>query len=59
MVQKLDFPQDQTLPATDPVLNAVEQVVRRKTMVAVQTGPATNRFDFRLQGDGETVFIEV
>jgi len=56
---RMYFPQDTALHAADPILNAVEQVARRQTMIATQTGPATYRFDIRLQGDGETVFIDV
>lgn len=56
---RMYFPQDTALHAADPILNAVEQVVRRQTLIATQTGPATYRFDIRLQGDGETVFIDV
>lgn len=56
---RMYFPQDEALHAADPVLNSVEQVVRRSTMIASQTGSSTYRFDIRLQGDGETVFIDV
>lgn len=56
---RMYFPQDQALLAADPVLCSVEQVVRRQTLIATQTGPATYRFDIRLQGPGETVFIDV
>jgi protocatechuate 3,4-dioxygenase, alpha subunit len=56
---RMYFPQDTALHATDPILTAVEQVARRQTLIATQTGPATYRFDIRLQGDGETVFIDV
>jgi protocatechuate 3,4-dioxygenase alpha subunit len=56
---RMYFPQDQDLHATDPVLTSVEQAARRQTLIAIQTAPATYRFDLRLQGDGETVFIDV
>ncbi len=56
---RMYFPQDQALHATDPVLTSVEHPVRRQTMIATRTAPATYRFDIRLQGDGETVFIDV
>ncbi len=48
--------------AKDPVLNLVEQVERRKTLVATREerdGAVVYRFDIRLQGDGETVFLDV
>ncbi len=56
---RMYFPQDAGLHTGDPILNAVEQAARRQTMIAAQTGPSTYRFDIRLQGDGETVFIDV
>jgi protocatechuate 3,4-dioxygenase alpha subunit len=56
---RLYFPQDQALHATDPILTSIEHAARRQTLIATQTAPATYRFDIRLQGDGETVFIDV
>lgn len=43
----------------DPVLNLIEQPFRRETLVARKTGPGQYRFDIRLQGEGETVFLDV
>jgi protocatechuate 3,4-dioxygenase alpha subunit len=54
---RMYFPEDDH--SSDPVLNSVEQLSRRKTLIATQTGPGAYRFDIRLQGDGETVFIDV
>lgn len=45
--------------AADPVLNLVEQESRRQTLIARRTAPGTYRFDIRLQGEGETVFLDV
>lgn len=45
--------------AADPVLNLVEQESRRQTLIARRTAPGTYRFDIRLQGEGETVFMDV
>lgn len=56
---RMYFPDDSDLHAADPVLCAVEQPARRQTLIATQTGPNTFRFDIRLQGAGETVFIDV
>jgi protocatechuate 3,4-dioxygenase alpha subunit len=56
---RMYFPQDSASHATDPILTSVEHSLRRQTMIATQTGPATYRFDIRLQGEGETVFIDV
>jgi len=46
------------LNATDPVLGLVEEPARRATLIALPAGPATWRLDIRLQGEGETVFLE-
>jgi protocatechuate 3,4-dioxygenase, alpha subunit len=45
--------------AADPVLNLVEQVERRATLIAKATAPGKYRFDIRLQGDNETVFLDI
>lgn len=56
---RMYFPQDQAFLAIDPILSLVEPVARRQTMIAIETAPATYRFDIRLQGEGETVFIDI
>jgi protocatechuate 3,4-dioxygenase, alpha subunit len=43
----------------DPVMNLIEQVDRRQTLLAQKLAPGHYRFDIRLQGDGETVFLDV
>lgn len=43
----------------DPVLNLVEQAHRRETLLARKVKPGLYRFDIRLQGDGETVFLDI
>lgn len=45
--------------AADPVLNLVEQAGRRQTLIARKVEPGLYRFDIRLQGDGETVFLDI
>ena len=48
--------------AADPVLNLVEHVSRRPTLIATREtrdGAPVYRFDIRLQGEGETVFFDV
>jgi protocatechuate 3,4-dioxygenase, alpha subunit len=45
--------------SADPVLGLIEQVQRRETLMARKVGPAHYRFDIRLQGEGETVFLDV
>ena len=52
---------DEAANATDPVL-AIVPPERRSTLIAAResgNGNALYRLDLRLQGDGETVFLEV
>jgi protocatechuate 3,4-dioxygenase alpha subunit len=53
------FPQDAVLHETDPAQHSIKPTTRRSTLIAAQKGPATCCIDIRLQGPGETVFIEV
>lgn len=48
---------DEGTEAGDPLLGSLE-AERRATLVATRTDARTYRFDIRLQGDGETVFLE-
>ncbi len=45
--------------SADPVLTLIEQPQRRETLIARKTGPGLYRFDIHLQGDAETVFLDV
>lgn len=45
--------------SADPLLNLVEQVQRRGTLLARRLRAGLYRFDIRLQGDGETVFLDI
>jgi protocatechuate 3,4-dioxygenase, alpha subunit len=55
---RLYFPEDALLNAADPLLAALDPA-RRETLVATaEPQPGTYRFDIRLQGEGETVFLE-
>jgi protocatechuate 3,4-dioxygenase, alpha subunit len=49
----------EALNATDPALNLVEDSARRATLIAKPEGNGVWRMDIRLQGDGETVFLDV
>lgn len=53
---RLYFPEDEAARAADPLLEAVPRE-RRATLVAESEGEREYRFDVRLQGDGETVFL--
>ncbi|MGR3933829.1 protocatechuate 3,4-dioxygenase subunit alpha [Streptomyces sp. BRA346] len=55
---RLYFPENAQLNAGDPLLTALDPA-RRETLVATaEPQPGTYRFDIRLQGEGETVFLE-
>ena len=43
----------------DPLLTRIEQRPRADTLIARKTGEGEYRFDIRLQGEGETVFLDI
>lgn len=45
--------------AGDPLLSRIEQQPRVETLIAKKIGPSDYRFDIRLQGAGETVFLDL
>ena len=45
--------------SADPLLTRIEQRQRVETLIAKKTGAGQYRFDIRLQGDGETVFLDI
>lgn len=45
--------------AGDPILSRIEQRPRAETMIARKQGAGRYRFDVRLQGEGETVFLDL
>ena len=45
--------------SADPVLSRIEHRHRVDTLIATASGPGAYRFDVRLQGDGETVFLDL
>ncbi|MGH7067244.1 MAG: protocatechuate 3,4-dioxygenase subunit alpha [Acetobacteraceae bacterium] len=47
------------LNETDPLLGLIGDPARRATLLAAAEGTETWRFDIRLQGERETVFLEV
>ncbi|MEV7324868.1 protocatechuate 3,4-dioxygenase subunit alpha [Streptomyces sp. NPDC093970] len=53
---RIYLPGDDAALAADPLLTRVGE--RRDTLIAAAEGPGTYRFDIRLQGEGETVFLE-
>ncbi|MGN0934731.1 protocatechuate 3,4-dioxygenase subunit alpha [Falsigemmobacter intermedius] len=45
--------------SADPLLARIEQRPRVETLIAKKTAPGKYRFDIRLQGEGETVFLDI
>ncbi|UMA66839.1 protocatechuate 3,4-dioxygenase subunit alpha (plasmid) [Roseivivax marinus] len=56
---RLYFDDEIEANAADPVLSMIEQAERRRTLIAVAEGDGRYRFDIRLQGEGETVFLDI
>ena len=62
VVTRIYFPDETAANAADPVLAGITAGDRRATLIAVAepgAGPGTFRFDIRLQGGRETVFLDV
>ena len=49
----------EALNETDPLLLSIDDQTRRATLIASPAGAATWRMDIKLQGDGETLFLDV
>ncbi|MBR0777357.1 protocatechuate 3,4-dioxygenase subunit alpha [Bradyrhizobium diazoefficiens] len=59
---RLYFSDEEAANAADPVLNLIEQQVRRKTLIATRSeraGKVVYSFTINLQGPDETVFFDV
>ena len=54
---RIYFPDEDN--AADPLLARIEQRHRVDTLIAQPDGDGRYRFDVRLQGDGETVFLDM
>ncbi|MFJ5897198.1 protocatechuate 3,4-dioxygenase subunit alpha [Streptomyces sp. NPDC093064] len=54
---RIYLPGDEAALAADPLLAQVDEE-RRGTLIAAREGSGAHRFDIRLQGEGETVFLE-
>jgi protocatechuate 3,4-dioxygenase alpha subunit len=54
---RIYLPGDEAPLAADPLLSGLDPA-RRDTLIAQDDGKGTYRFDIRLQGEGETVFLE-
>ncbi|MEN0074856.1 MAG: protocatechuate 3,4-dioxygenase subunit alpha [Paracraurococcus sp.] len=49
----------EALNETDPLLSSITDPAERATLIARPAGPGCWALDIRLQGEGETVFLEV
>ena len=58
VVTRVYFPDEEQANAADPLLSSIEDEAVRATLVAVAEDGML-RFDIRLQGDGETAFLDV
>jgi protocatechuate 3,4-dioxygenase alpha subunit len=58
VVTRIYFPDETAANAADPLLSSLPPE-RAATLVAEPAGPRELRFDVRLQGEGETVFLQV
>lgn len=56
---RIYFEEDAEAHAHDPILNLIEQVHRRDTLLAQKIGDNSYQFDVVLQGAKETVFFDV
>ncbi|MFD4871988.1 protocatechuate 3,4-dioxygenase subunit alpha [Streptomyces sp. NPDC058420] len=54
---RIYLPGDEAALTADPLLSGLDPA-RRDTLIARDEGRGTYRFDIRLQGEGETVFLE-
>ncbi|WP_208246741.1 protocatechuate 3,4-dioxygenase subunit alpha (plasmid) [Rhizobium sp. T1470] len=55
---RMYFPEETEANKTDPLLMRIEQKERVDTLIATREG-STYTFDIRLQGDRETVFLDI
>ena len=56
---RMYFPGDDAALAEDLILSRIEPRERAATLIAAPDGPGAVRFDVRLQGEGETVFLDM
>jgi protocatechuate 3,4-dioxygenase alpha subunit len=55
---RMYFPEESEANAADPLLQRIEHRDRLATLIAARDG-ATYTFDIRLQGENETVFLDI
>jgi protocatechuate 3,4-dioxygenase, alpha subunit len=57
LATRMYFPDEDN--TADPLLGLIEQPARRATLVATLAAPGRYHFDIVLQGEGETVFLDI
>jgi protocatechuate 3,4-dioxygenase alpha subunit len=55
---RMYFPEEEAANAADPLLGRIEHRYRVPTLIASREG-STYSFDIRLQGENETVFLDI
>jgi protocatechuate 3,4-dioxygenase alpha subunit len=58
-VTRIYFPDEELANRFDPVLSAIADPAARATLIAARAAGGGYSFDIRLQGTGETVFLDV
>lgn len=59
---RIYFSDEEDANSKDPIINLVEQEHRRKTLIAKRSesdGKIVYRFDIKIQGENETVFLDI
>ncbi len=60
LTTRMYFGDEAAANAADPLLNRIESPARRQSLIAARDPKAAAyRFDIRLQGEGETVFLDM
>lgn len=59
LVTRIYFPDEEAANSRDPLLASIADPAVQATLVAKAAGRGALRFDIRLQGEGETAFLEV
>jgi protocatechuate 3,4-dioxygenase alpha subunit len=59
LATRLYFEDEAEANAEDPVLRLIEQPVRRQTLIARREGLGAYLLDIHLQGENETVFLDI
>ncbi|MEZ5790448.1 MAG: protocatechuate 3,4-dioxygenase subunit alpha [Nitratireductor sp.] len=56
---RMYFPDEEAANAADPLLSRIEHKIRVPTLIAKSSGGGAYVFDIHLQGDNETIFLDI